>query len=257
MNGGCRSYKLPALAATAGGGACLTLPLPLNGESDISGSSQGGLTFVANGFSSTFTFKSGPSARIACRKGPIPRGGGIEGRLVLWRNGGIAGAGAPITVSPSSSNTMGDVRVPAPCMRSGREDEEVVATGASRDFRMDRLFKDVPPAPEDLFDTPVEKPTRQARQQAYSAKVDEAMKDVLEEYSKWWADNEEALEKNDRGTPRTRQIHTSASASIGVNLNLEKMGYTVCNYEYRRRLSRWITPDPVSSNQYCTERTAS
>ncbi|KAK0449717.1 uncharacterized protein EV420DRAFT_1646711 [Desarmillaria tabescens] len=57
----------------------------------------------------------------------------------------------------------------------------------------DRLFEDVPPPPEDLFDNSVDYATRQARQKAYQAKVDAAMKDVLEEYKKWWADNDEAI----------------------------------------------------------------
>ncbi|SJK98644.1 uncharacterized protein ARMOST_01913 [Armillaria ostoyae] len=41
----------------------------------------------------------------------------------------------------------------------------------------------------------VDEATRQARQNAYQAKVDAALKDVLAEYKKRWADNEEALEE--------------------------------------------------------------
>ncbi|KAK0455858.1 hypothetical protein EV421DRAFT_1918440 [Armillaria borealis] len=39
----------------------------------------------------------------------------------------------------------------------------------------------------------VNEATRQARQQAYTANAEAAMKDVLEEYKKWWVDNAEAL----------------------------------------------------------------
>ncbi|SJK98648.1 uncharacterized protein ARMOST_01917 [Armillaria ostoyae] len=50
---------------------------------------------------------------------------------------------------------------------------------------------DVPPEPE--WDAPLSETTRRAREEEYVAKVDAAMKDVLEEYTKWRADNDEAL----------------------------------------------------------------
>ncbi|KAK0452474.1 hypothetical protein EV421DRAFT_1898208 [Armillaria borealis] len=59
----------------------------------------------------------------------------------------------------------------------------------------DRLYENEPPSPGDLFDDSVDEATRQARQNAYQAKVDAALKDVLEEYRKWWADNEEAIQE--------------------------------------------------------------
>ncbi|SJL06396.1 uncharacterized protein ARMOST_09732 [Armillaria ostoyae] len=57
----------------------------------------------------------------------------------------------------------------------------------------ERLYENEPPCPEDLFDETVNEATRQARQQAYTAKAEAAMKDALEEYKKWWVDNAEAL----------------------------------------------------------------
>ncbi|PBK68901.1 hypothetical protein ARMSODRAFT_1085317, partial [Armillaria solidipes] len=55
----------------------------------------------------------------------------------------------------------------------------------------DCLYKDVPPEPE--WDASLSETIRRAREEEYIAKVDAAMKDVLEEYSKWRADNDEAL----------------------------------------------------------------
>ncbi|PBK76605.1 DUF292-domain-containing protein [Armillaria solidipes] len=57
----------------------------------------------------------------------------------------------------------------------------------------ERLYENEPPFPEDLFDETVNEATRQARQQAYTANAEAAMKDALEEYKKWWVDNAEAL----------------------------------------------------------------
>ncbi|PBK79507.1 hypothetical protein ARMGADRAFT_1093078 [Armillaria gallica] len=59
----------------------------------------------------------------------------------------------------------------------------------------DRLYENEPPAPEDLFDCSVDEATRQARQNAYRAKADAAMKDVLEKYRSWWVDNDEAIQE--------------------------------------------------------------
>ncbi|PBK79498.1 hypothetical protein ARMGADRAFT_1021486 [Armillaria gallica] len=58
----------------------------------------------------------------------------------------------------------------------------------------DRLYKDVPPEPE--WDSSVDEATRQAREEGYMAKVNAATKDVLEEYTKWRANNDEALDES-------------------------------------------------------------
>ncbi|SJK98617.1 uncharacterized protein ARMOST_01885 [Armillaria ostoyae] len=59
----------------------------------------------------------------------------------------------------------------------------------------DRLYENVPPMPENLFDYSVDAATCQARRDAYRAKTAAARKDVLQEYKKWWADNHEEISK--------------------------------------------------------------
>ncbi|PBK80208.1 hypothetical protein ARMGADRAFT_1171982 [Armillaria gallica] len=59
----------------------------------------------------------------------------------------------------------------------------------------DRLYENVPPMPDNLFDCSVDEATCEGRQDAYRAKTAAARKDVLQEYKKWWADNHEEISK--------------------------------------------------------------
>ncbi|PBL00385.1 hypothetical protein ARMGADRAFT_1024379 [Armillaria gallica] len=100
----------------------------------------------------------------------------------------------------------------------------------------DRLYENEPPCPEDLFDETVNEATRQARQQAYTAKTEAAMKDALEEYKKWWADNAEALAQwIDSGEQNEGPLLTSLLSWTGrlicISVEYAKAFYTAATVD--------------------------
>ncbi|SJL09116.1 uncharacterized protein ARMOST_12492 [Armillaria ostoyae] len=56
-----------------------------------------------------------------------------------------------------------------------------------------RIFAARPKMPLDLFDLSVDHSIRKARQKAYEAEAEVAMKDVLAEYKKWLEEHDEEL----------------------------------------------------------------